>query len=123
MVLRWVVNAGLLAIPIGGTVGALMGIDAHRHATGQAPLFSGGGGGSSGSGSGGSGSPTHNGLENIVRCQESYGIKPETKGQSFTCTLLRVLIGFRMTDRYRSKSQSMGCDRRYNRSNMHERKC
>ncbi|GIC86421.1 glycoside hydrolase family 12 protein [Aspergillus udagawae] len=84
MVLRWVVNAGLLAIPIGGTVGALMGIDAHRHATGQAPLFSGGGGGSSGSGSGGSGSPTHNGLENIVHCHESYGIKPETKGQSFT---------------------------------------
>ncbi|GIK05129.1 hypothetical protein Aspvir_009231 [Aspergillus viridinutans] len=84
MVLRWVVNAGLLAIPIGGTVGALMGIDAHRHATGQAPLFSGGGGGSSGSGSGGSGSTTHNGVNNTLYCQESYGITPDTKGQGFT---------------------------------------
>ncbi|GIJ87115.1 hypothetical protein Asppvi_006018 [Aspergillus pseudoviridinutans] len=86
MVLRWVVNAGLLAIPIGGTVGALMGIDAHRHATGQAPLFSGGGGGgsSSGSGSGGSGSTTHNGVNNTLYCQKSYGITPDTKGQSFT---------------------------------------
>lgn len=86
MVLRWVVNAGLLAIPIGGTVGALMGIDAHRQATGQAPLFSGGGSGS-GSGSappGGDGSTTHNGVTNTMYCQKSYGIAPETKGQSFT---------------------------------------
>jgi hypothetical protein len=62
-------------------------------------------------------------VKNIVHCHESYGIKPETKGQSFTCTLLRVFIGFRMTDRHRSKSQSMGCGRGYNRTNMHERKC
>lgn len=125
MVLRWVVNAGLLAIPIGGTVGALMGIDAHRQATGQAPLFSGGGSGS-GSGSappGGDGSTTHNGVTNTMYCQKSYGIAPETKGQSFTCTSPSVPIGLRMTDDYRSKSQSMGCNCRYSRSIMHERKC
>ncbi|KAJ5510741.1 Glycoside hydrolase family 12 [Penicillium expansum] len=37
-----IVNAVLVAIPVGGSVGALMGLDAHRAATGQKPLFTGG---------------------------------------------------------------------------------
>ncbi|EFX04028.1 xyloglucan-specific endoglucanase [Grosmannia clavigera kw1407] len=53
-----VLNAGLLAIPIGGTAGVLAGIDYHRRVTGQAPLFSnpsGGGGGGFDGGDGGNG--------------------------------------------------------------------
>ena len=91
MALRLLVNSGLLAIPIGGTVGALMGIDAHRAATGQAPLFSGdknsttGPGDSTGGGSGGSGSTTNNGVTTTKYCELSYGISPPTTGQQFTC--------------------------------------
>lgn len=95
---RWLVNAGLLAIPVGGSVGALLGIDAWRQSTGQAPLFSGGsggggpgsggnggsGGGSTGGGSGGNGSTTNNGLTNTQYCELSYGISPPSKGESFT---------------------------------------
>jgi hypothetical protein len=35
-------SSPILAIPVGGSVGALLGIDAHRAATGQKPLFTGG---------------------------------------------------------------------------------
>lgn len=65
MAFRWIVNAGLIAIPIGSTLGVLFGIDASRQASGQAPLFSGGdsnsGTGGSGGGSGGSGGSGGNG--------------------------------------------------------------
>lgn len=55
MAFRWIVNAGLIAIPIGSTLGVLFGIDASRQASGQAPLFSGGDSNSGPGGSGGSG--------------------------------------------------------------------
>lgn len=93
MALRLLVNTGLLAIPIGGSVGALLGIDAHRSATGQPPLFtddgnsntgSGSGGDSTGGGSGGSGSTTNNGVTNTQYCQNSYGISPPSDGQLYT---------------------------------------
>ncbi|GLI80205.1 hypothetical protein PoHVEF18_008556 [Penicillium ochrochloron] len=93
MALRLLVNTGLLAIPIGGSVGTLLGIDAHRSATGQPPLFtsdgnsntgSGSGGDSTGGGSGGSGSTTNNGVTNTQYCQSSYGISPPSDGQLYT---------------------------------------
>lgn len=95
MALKLFLNAGLVAIPIGGSLGALFGIDAHRSATGQAPLFAGGNdgnegtggstGGSTGGGSGGSGSITNNGITNTMYCQNSYGISPPSDGERFTC--------------------------------------
>ncbi|KAL1855023.1 hypothetical protein Plec18167_004526 [Paecilomyces lecythidis] len=97
---RWLVNAGLLAIPVGTSIGVLVGLDAHRAATGQPPLFGNnpdnagipgiGGGGSSGgsdsSGGGGggfSGVPSGNGIETNRYCQKSYGIEPPSKGEAF----------------------------------------
>ncbi|KAJ5899617.1 hypothetical protein N7495_004361 [Penicillium taxi] len=102
LVLRLLVNAGLLAIPIGATVGALVGIDAHRAATGQSPLFSGesdssgsgsgsgsnGGSGSDSTGGGsGGGTPTISDGGKVTTkpyCDLSYGITPPTHGDSFT---------------------------------------
>lgn len=89
MALKLLVNAGLLVIPIGGSLGALFGIDAHRSATGQTPLFTGDGssdgstGGSTG-GSGADGSTTNNGVTNSMYCQDSYGISPPSDGQLYT---------------------------------------
>lgn len=92
MALRLLVNTGLLAIPIGGSLGTLLGIDAHRSATGQSPLFTGDGsnsgsrsGDSTGGGSGGGPSTTKNGVTNTPYCQKSYGISPPSDGQLFTC--------------------------------------
>lgn len=89
MALKLLLNAGLIAIPIGGSLGALFGIDAHRSATGQQPLFTGD------SGSGGAGSPdigtgsnqttSHNGVTTAIYCQDSYGIQVPSNGQQFTC--------------------------------------
>ncbi|KAJ5923501.1 hypothetical protein N7454_008746 [Penicillium verhagenii] len=98
MALTLLVNAILLAIPLGGSVGTLVGIDAHLAATGQKPLFSsdgdsdsgsGSGGssgnsGSTGGGSGGSGSVTNNGLTNTLYCESSWGISPPSQGEQFT---------------------------------------
>ena len=107
MAFRLLVNAGLLVIPIGGSLGALFGIDAHLAATGQAPLFSndnsdnygsgsgGNTGGSTGGGSGGSGSTTNNGVTNTQYCEKSYGISPPSDGANFTCMLLITALGAR----------------------------
>ena len=85
------VNAVLVAIPIGGSVGALMGIDAHRAATGQKPLFTGGtdedsgGIGNGGSNNGGSETVPHdNGISRISKCDISYGIVPPSKTEQYT---------------------------------------
>lgn len=90
MALKLSINAGLLAIPIIATLGALVGIDAHRSATGQSPLFqesSGssrdkGAGVSAGGGFGGTGSPS-NEVANTVCCDRFYGILPLSKGEQF----------------------------------------
>lgn len=97
MAFRWIVNAGLVAIPIGTTLGVLFGIDAQRSAAGEPPLFSppkstggsGSGGGSGGSdstgGGGGGGTGTSdNGTQNIPYCQLEYGISPPSKGSNYT---------------------------------------
>ncbi|KAJ5669495.1 hypothetical protein N7462_010565 [Penicillium macrosclerotiorum] len=94
MALRLLVNTGLLAIPIGGALGTLFGIDAHRAATGQSPLFSndgdsstggsGSGSDSTGGGTGGSGSITNNGVTTTQYCELSWGISPPSDGQHYT---------------------------------------
>lgn len=99
MVLRWVVNFGLVAIPIGGTIGAILGIEAHRQANGQAPLFAGGGNdGGSGSGGGSTGSSgntgehfKHNGITYSQYCNRSIGIPPGSTGEQFTCEAVESL--------------------------------
>lgn len=85
---RLLVNGILLAIPIGGSLGVLFGIDAYRSNHGQTALFSGdtdgtGSGGSTGSG----GTTTNNGVNSTLYCQISYGITPASKGEQFTCKL------------------------------------
>lgn len=98
MALSLIVNAGLMALPIGGCLGTLFGIDAHRAATGQRPLFApdpsenkgtsdstGGGQDSTGGGSGSGDGTSDNGVQNNPYCQSSYGISPPSKnGESFT---------------------------------------
>jgi hypothetical protein len=106
MAFRWIVNAGLLAIPIGTTIGVLVGIDAQRQASGQKPMFSGGdngsstggngglGGGGSSGGNGGNGgsTPDDNGISWIENCNLTYGIDPPTKGQQYIREPLLVQV-------------------------------
>lgn len=95
MALKLLLNAGLIAIPIGGSLGALFGIDAARSASGQPPLFTGdpnqpAGGGSTGGGSGGSGSTTNNGLTTTMYCEKTFGIAPPSHGQDYLCTWIGI---------------------------------
>lgn len=98
MALKLLLNAGLIAIPVGGSLGALFGIDAYRSATGQKPLFAGDsgiGGGAGGSpeiGTGSNQTTTHNGVTTAVYCQDSYGIQVPSNGQQFTCKWDRRLV-------------------------------
>jgi len=99
--IRFLVNFALLAIPIGVTLGILLGIDSHRQPTGQAPLYSPPAStGGSGSGSGGD-SPKNNGVTKTQFCQNSFGITPKSKGQEYTresipfCSAVPVLPLFR----------------------------
>ncbi|KAJ5520508.1 Glycoside hydrolase family 12 [Penicillium fimorum] len=89
------VNAILIAIPVGGSVGALMGLDAHRAATGQKPLFTGdnddginpgNGKGDDSTGGGGGGHPpiTNNGLQHTLYCDLSWGITPPSETEQYT---------------------------------------
>jgi hypothetical protein len=93
-----IVNAVLVAIPVGGSVGALMGIDAHRAATGQKPLFTGGnntdgidsgssgtgGSDSTGGGGGDHDTVTNNGVQHTQYCDLSWGITPPSKTEQYT---------------------------------------
>lgn len=90
MVFRWLVNAGLLAIPIGTTIGVLVGIDAQRQASGQEPLFAGGEegglwGGTGPPNTGGSGNPDDDRVTTMNYCQKSFGIHPPSRGQKYIC--------------------------------------
>lgn len=99
MGVRWLVNAGLLVLPIGTTIGVLMGIDASRQSSGQDPIFDGGsgsgapigGGGNSGSG-GGVGNPHDDKITDKMYCQKQVGIAPPSKGTQYICkqTLLNT---------------------------------
>lgn len=78
MTVRFLVNFGLLALPIAITLGILFGLEKHREATGGPPLFK------------PQPDPTKpkrpndNGITVEQYCQKSYGIHPETKGLEFT---------------------------------------
>lgn len=96
MAFRWIVNAGLIAIPIGSTLGVLFGIDATRAANGQRPLFSSdgstGSGGSSGGdtdstgGGTGTSTPKDNNITTTQYCDISAGISPPAiGGLNYTC--------------------------------------
>ncbi|GAB1206990.1 concanavalin A-like lectin/glucanase domain-containing protein [Aspergillus pseudonomiae] len=76
MALQILVNAGLLALPIAGSVGTLLGIDAHRQATGQRPLFAGD--------ISNDGSTSRNGITNTRYCDLFNPISPTSKGQLYT---------------------------------------
>ena len=67
MGLRSLVSFGMIAIPIGATLGVLLGLDAHRSATGQTPLFQ------------------DNSVTTETYCQKAYGITPASTGQQYTC--------------------------------------
>lgn len=56
----------MLAIPIGVTLGILLGIDKHRAATGQQPLFQ------------------DNSVSKDQYCQKAYGISPPSRGIQYT---------------------------------------
>lgn len=83
MVFRWVINAGLLALPIGATVGVLMGLDMHRTAQGQAPLFTPGPGDSKVDG-GGDGRPTDHRVTETRYCDLQVGVSPPSAGSKYT---------------------------------------
>lgn len=69
MTIRFFVNFALLAIPIAATLGILFGIQTHRQATGQTPLFA--------------PKPLH-GITKTRYCQKAFGIHPKSKGQEYT---------------------------------------
>lgn len=66
---RSLISFGMIAIPIGATLGVLLGLDAHRSATGQTPLFQ------------------DNSVTTDTYCQKAYGITPPSTGQQYTCKL------------------------------------
>ncbi|KAF7552231.1 hypothetical protein G7Z17_g4479 [Cylindrodendrum hubeiense] len=78
MGLRFLVNFVLLALPIGITLGVLLGLQQHRDATGQGPIF--GGDDDTGGGS----TPDNDDVLKVQNCDKSFGIHPESKGQNYT---------------------------------------
>ncbi|PHH68937.1 hypothetical protein CDD82_172 [Ophiocordyceps australis] len=66
---RWLVNVGLLVLPIAVTLGILLGLQSSRSWSGQSPLFS---------------PPLNNKWVEKTYCQKSTGIHPDTKGQQYT---------------------------------------
>ncbi|KAF4980493.1 hypothetical protein FZEAL_3504 [Fusarium zealandicum] len=69
MTVRFLVNFGLIALPIAITLGILLGLESGRQAAGKPPLFA----------------PDKNNKVKIQQyCQKSFGIHPESKGQEYT---------------------------------------
>lgn len=62
----WLLNFVLIAFPVGTTVGILMGLQNHRIATGQSPLF------------------VDNGIKWKNYCDKTLGISPPSKGDHYT---------------------------------------
>ncbi|WYZ43940.1 hypothetical protein EsH8_VII_000376 [Colletotrichum jinshuiense] len=73
---RWVVNFVLLAVPIGATLGILIGLDAGRSSSGQPPLFT--------EPDNPGTIPKNNGITAMVSCDKAMGLHPESKGQEYT---------------------------------------
>lgn len=85
---RWLINAGLLALPIGTTVGVLMGVDMHRQTSGQEPLFNPDQGAGPGTG-GGTGNSRDDKITEKQYCQTQVAISPPSKGVRYTCKQIR----------------------------------
>lgn len=77
MGVRFLVNFVLLALPIGITLGVLLGLQQHRDATGGGPIF---GGDDDQPGK----TPSNNKLTHVQNCDKSFGIHPDSKGQNYT---------------------------------------
>ncbi|KAH7305702.1 concanavalin A-like lectin/glucanase domain-containing protein [Rhexocercosporidium sp. MPI-PUGE-AT-0058] len=80
---RWLVNAGLLILPVGTTIGVLMGVDSHRQATGQEPIFNNPGTGTPGTGGGGNGNKNDDRVTTHVFCDKQVGFSPPSHGVEF----------------------------------------
>ncbi|KKA27203.1 hypothetical protein TD95_002094 [Thielaviopsis punctulata] len=65
--IRWIVNGGLLGLPIGVTLAILFALQEHHRSTGQ-----------------GGSLWTDNKVVTTQYCQKSYGITPESDGQQYT---------------------------------------
>ncbi|KAL5329459.1 hypothetical protein ACEPPN_002971 [Leptodophora sp. 'Broadleaf-Isolate-01'] len=82
---RWLVNAGLLILPVGTTIGVLIGVDSHRQATGQEPIFNNPGTGTPGTGGGGGGNGNKNddSVTSQLYCQKQVGVSPPSSGVKY----------------------------------------
>lgn len=81
--LRWLVSALFLALPIGTTIGILLGLQAYRHANGQPPPFS---GGDDGNGLPGIGKPK--GKDEVqMKCDTTDPFFPQFTGETYVCEL------------------------------------
>ncbi|PVH74253.1 glycoside hydrolase family 12 protein [Cadophora sp. DSE1049] len=83
---RWLVNAGLLILPVGTTIGVLLGVDSHRAATGQEPIFNTPNGGTGTGGGGGGGNTGNKGDDRVTSqlyCQKQVGVSPASSGVRF----------------------------------------
>ncbi|KAG4427287.1 hypothetical protein IFR05_017230, partial [Cadophora sp. M221] len=80
---RWLVNAGLLILPVGTTIGVLIGVDSHRQATGQEPIFNNPGTGTPGTGSGGNGNKNDDRVTSKVYCDKQVGVNPPSSGVEY----------------------------------------
>merc|ERR1711939_287692 len=80
---RWLVNAGLLILPVGTTIGVLIGVDSHRAATGQEPIFNTPTGGT-GTGSGGTGNKGDDRVTSQLFCQKQVGYTAPSSGIQYT---------------------------------------
>ena len=88
----FLLNFVLVAIPIGSTLGVLLGLQSQRQANGQDPLFK----PDKPTGPGGKPVPGDNGIEIEVHCDETLGISPPSQGDHYTCKfrLYFVLFGY-----------------------------
>ncbi|KAF5139435.1 putative xyloglucan-specific endo-beta-1,4-glucanase A [Metarhizium anisopliae] len=88
--LRWLVSAVFLALPIATTIGVLLGMQAYNHAKGRPPPFS---GGDDGNGLPGIGTPK--GKDTVeIKCDQAFGFDPKSKGQNFICESLDIHAQF-----------------------------
>ncbi|KAF4119934.1 Glycosyl hydrolase family 12 [Geosmithia morbida] len=68
-------NFVLVALPIGSTLGVLLGLQAHRDATGQEPLFK---------PTNPNTPPKNDGITLVHKCNETVGISPASVGDKYT---------------------------------------
>jgi hypothetical protein len=78
MGLLWIINFVLLSIPIGATLGVLLGIQSHRAAAGEEPLFQ-------PAPPGPGEAPDDDRITVKSYCNETIGISPPSQGDHYTC--------------------------------------